>query len=99
MSLSKIVKTAVVATGIVAMNIVGFVASAEARDGNRNRTSYNAPVQRYHAPIQRYHSYDNHRRNSSGNVAKGVAIGIGALILGGILASEARRQRSYDEGY
>ena len=64
------------------------------------------PVQSYdhgpgyghHAPAPQpyYGGYPQHRRDRTGEkIATGVAIGIGALILGSILANQGRRHHGY----
>ena len=46
----------------------------------------------YGRPVPAPQPYYQPRRNRTGeNIAKGVAIGVGAVILGSILANEARR--------
>lgn len=54
------------------------------------------PRHGYHASAPRHYpayGYHQPRRDNSGKIATGVAIGVGALILGTVLANEARRQR------
>ncbi len=107
--LKKIISAVVIGSGIVAT--VG--SAAEARDWNGRdwngrdwngrggyHQSYGRPAPRYHAPRpQPHYGYHQPRRDRTGEkIAKGVAIGVGALILGSILANEARRHRHYD-GY
>ena len=64
------------------------------------------PVQSYdhgpgyghHAPAPQpyYGGYPQHRRDRTGEkIATGVAIGVGALILGSILANQGRRHHGY----
>lgn len=48
---------------------------------------------RGHAP---HYGYAERRDRRGERIATGVAIGVGALILGSILANEARRNRHYD---
>lgn len=55
---------------------------------------YGYGPRRYHAPPPRAYYHHERRRDRTGEkIAKGVAIGVGALILGSILANEARRNR------
>ena len=51
----------------------------------------------YHAPAPRHYGHYNHpRRDRSGErIATGVAIGVGALILGSIIANQNRRHYGY----
>lgn len=51
----------------------------------------------YHAPAPRhYYGHGPVRRDNTGKkIATGVAIGLGAVILGSILADQARRDRAY----
>lgn len=97
-TLKKIV-TAVVASATV---LGTFGASAQAGDwrGRGHGYGYRSHPG-YHAPAPRpYYGYGHHhRRDRTGEkIATGVAIGVGALILGSILANESRRNRHY-EGY
>lgn len=56
---------------------------------------YARPATRHYAPPAAY--YHEPRRDRTGErIAKGVAIGVGALILGSILANESRR---HNDGY
>lgn len=81
--------------------------AAEARDGWRkhNDKAYSSSYDRFrknkHNRFSDYRRYDDrydrydrrhHHRNHNGkNVAKGVAIGLGILAVGAILASESHR--------
>jgi hypothetical protein len=90
---------AATAASLAAVTAVSPV--AQAGDWNGRRPSgygYYQPAPRHYAPPPRYnHFYRERRRDRTGEkIAKGVAIGVGALILGSILANEARR---HDRGY
>jgi len=95
--LKKMISAVVIGAGIAAT----MGSAAEARDWNGRRgyhPGYGGPAPRYHAPRpQPYYGYHQPRRDRTGEkIAKGVAIGVGALILGSILANEARRSRGYE---
>jgi len=92
---SKVCRT-IAAAGIAASLIVPFTSSAEAqyRHGPGG-PGYGAPAPRHaypaphHAPPPVYHE---RRRNNGDKIAKGIAIGVGAAILGAILINEANRR-------
>lgn len=90
-----------IAIGAVAAS--GLVSTASAGDWNRGRGYGHAPAHPgYHAPRRYYGGYNHYqappRDRTGSKIAKGVAIGLGAVILGSILANEARRHNQY-EGY
>ncbi len=97
MSIKRSVATAALALGVVAMNAVSFASVAEAFPGQRHGRGapfarhaappvrHAAPVYRHHAPVARHYN-DRHR-----GVGAGVALGVGALIIGSILASKSAR--------
>ena len=97
MSINRSVATAALALGVVAMNAVSFASVASAADPRHRRpvaaarvvapaVRHAAPVVRHHAPAPRHHG--------GRGVGAGVALGVGALIVGSILASKhARAER------
>jgi len=93
---------AAIAIGTTALAAAGSAANAgDYRHGYGNGYGprYHAPAYGRYAPPPRYYSY-GHRRNDTGRkVATGVAIGVGALILGSIIANESRRNQGYYQGY
>ena len=103
MSIRKSITTAAVMAGLAAMNLVTLGSAAEAYDGrgrgssawsggSYGRTARHAPAYRHS-----YHDgYDDHRRRKDKSYARGLAIGLGAVVLGGILAAEANRRHSHD---
>ena len=106
MSMNKIMTSAAVIAGVVATNLV-LLGAAQAEGNNRSRGpvgpsgGYHAPAPAFrHAPPPVYQSYghggEHRRHHGGGDLGKGIAIGVGALILGGILASEANRHRDYE---
>ena len=105
MSISKSITTVAVMAGLAAMNLVTLGSAAEAYDG-RGRSfndwggSGHGRSWRYAAPRHGHSYYDgygNHRRNKDKAYTRGLAIGLGAVVLGGILAAEAnRRNGRYD---
>lgn len=101
-SLKNIVTAVVIASGIVA-TLGSAVQAGDWRGRRGYDPGYGGPAPRYHAPRHNpYYGYGyghEQRRDRTGEkIAKGVAIGVGAIILGTILANEARRHREY-EGY
>lgn len=91
MSFKKITTSAIVAMSLLAANLSPLATAANAGDGWRkhNDRGYS---RKYDGPRHRY-TYNRHRdRDHNGrNVAKGLAIGLGILAVGSILASEAHR--------
>jgi hypothetical protein len=93
-------KQIVAAATLAATAFGGVATSAQAGDWNRGGYGYGygyggyAP--RHYAPAPRYyghgHGYGHERRDRRGErIATGVAIGVGAIILGSILANQSRR--------
>ena len=105
--LKNIVAAAVI--GSITLATVGSVAQAGDYYGGGNYGAHAGgygPVQSYdhgpgyghHAPAPQtyYGGYPQHRRDRTGEkIATGVAIGVGALILGSILANQGRRHHGY----
>ena len=89
MSFKKITTSAVVAMSLLAANLSPLATAANAGDGWRkhNDRGYS---RHYDGPRHRY-AYKRDRGHSGKNVAKGIAIGLGILAVGSILASEAHR--------
>jgi hypothetical protein len=107
MSFKKFTTSAVVAASLIAANLSPLAATAaNAGDGWRRHNddrAYSSSYDRYrnnkHNRYSDYRRHDRHdrydrydRRDHSGkNVAKGIAIGLGILAVGAILASESHR--------
>jgi hypothetical protein len=88
-----------VAASVAAVAMLSPAAQAGDWNGRRHPGyGHYQPAPQYYVPPPRYnHFYHERRRDRTGEkIAKGVAIGVGALILGSILANEARR---HDRGY
>jgi len=84
------IRKTIAALAIGASALAAVAGTAEAGDWN-GRGGYG----RAHGGPPPY-AYHHERRNRTGEkIAKGVAIGVGAVILGSILANEARRNREY----
>lgn len=92
--LGKVVRSSVLAAGVVAANLAVFAGSALA--GDRYRGRYNGHghghVRQYHAAPHyghggHHYGYQKKRKNNGA----AVAIGLGALILGTMIAAEAGR--------
>lgn len=96
MKIGKVAHFTVLAAGIVAANLSVFAGSALA--GDRHYGRYNGNGQG-HAPVRQYqaaphyghggHNYGYHKKRN--NHGAGIALGIGALILGTMIAAEAGR--------
>jgi hypothetical protein len=96
MSLKKFTTSAAVIASLVAANLGPVATAANAKDGWHGKRGghgysrhYDGP-RHYHGPRHRY-AYKKHRHNGGRDVAKGIAIGLGILAVGSILASEAHR--------
>lgn len=97
--MKKIVAAAVI--GSTALATFGSAAQAGDWRGRGYGPGYGGPAYDYRAPAPQpyYGGYNHQRRDRTGEkIATGVAIGVGALILGSILANEARRNQGY-QGY
>lgn len=92
-TLKKIVSVSVVAA--TALTAVG--AAAQAHEWRGRGFGY-APAPSYYAPAPRpYYGHGNfgHRDRTGDRIAAGVAIGVGAAILGTIIANQHRRPYGY----
>ena len=96
MSFKKLTTSAAVIASLVAASLSPLATAANAKDrwhgkggGHGYSRHYDGP-RHYHGPRHRY-AYKKHRRDRGGDVAKGLAIGLGILAVGSILASEAHR--------
>ena len=95
--------TAAVCASLLAGSLAVSTTSADARDmrgyHGYNRGGYEhsyrsrSDYRRHARPSYGYRDHRRHESNRRGKrIAKGIAIGVGALILGSILANEARRR-------
>lgn len=88
MSFKKFTTSAAVITGLLAANMGPLATAANARDGWNNgydrgyERSYNG---RDYGPSHRY-AYKRKRHNHGKDLAKGLAIGLGILAVGSIIA-------------
>lgn len=96
MSFKKLTTSAAVIGSLLAANLSPLaVTAASARDGWHGKSGpgysryYDGPRHDYYGPRYRY-GY-KHRHNHGRDVAKGIAIGLGVLAVGSILASGAHR--------
>ena len=102
-TIKKIVSAVVI--GSTALATLGSAAQAGDYYGGGYGGGYgpapqygHGPGYGHHAPAPQpyYGGYPNHRRDRTGErIATGVAIGVGALILGSILANQGHRHRGY----
>lgn len=91
MSFKKITTSAIVAMSLLAANLSPLAvtaASAGQRGWNKHNDRHYS--RHYDGPRHRY-AHKRHRDHNGKNVAKGIAIGLGILAVGSILASEAHR--------
>jgi hypothetical protein len=88
---------ATIAASVAAVTALSPVAHAGDWNG-RGPSGYghHQSAPRHYAPPPNQFYHERRRDRTGDKIAKGVAIGVGALILGGILANEARR---HDRGY
>ena len=93
---SSIAKIAV-AAGIAAVNLVTIAvpANADPHYGRGPATGYHDQGPHFSGPAPRHlpPPPPQHHRGHGNDIAKGVAIGLGALVLGTIIANEANRNR------
>jgi hypothetical protein len=101
MSISDLVKRGSLIAGAAAVSLVTVASAAQAdyrgHRGHDHGWRDRGYAERYDAPRYRhYHDdQDQRRRDRDKRVARGVAIGVGAVILGTILAAEANRRHSH----
>lgn len=93
-------KTILTAAAVALTGVAAFAPQSMAGDWRHGGPGYgHAPRHGHYAPAPRHNPYygygHNQRRNNGGRIAAGVAIGVGAVILGSILANEARRNHRY----
>lgn len=97
MSIKKFATSAAVIASMLAASLTPIAAtSASAKDwrkhGGGHSYSHNHAGPRYHGHSHNYRSHRHYKRHRHGHdVAKGLAIGLGVLAVGSILASEAHR--------
>lgn len=101
MQIRKILTVAAVSAGLIAGNLTALTTSASA-EGWRNHDGYS---ERHRGPRHwdrsDFHDDYGHRRHHRRHRGGAVALGVGALLLGAIIASEANRghrngYRTYD---
>lgn len=96
MSIRQSISKAGLLTGVVAMSLVTLGSAAQAYDRDGHRGYGRGHVERSYGPPARRYDYGHQHRSNSNKVAQGVAIGVGALILGTIIAAEANRRNDRD---
>lgn len=99
MSIARILSRTALLAGVAAMSVVTLGSAAQAYDrGHRDHgwrdRGYHG---RHYAPPARYHHHEDRSRRRDKNVGGAIALGVGALILGTIIAAEANRR--HDRGY
>lgn len=96
MTFKKITTSAAVIASLVAANLSPLAATAaSAHDGWRKGGHHNHGYSRHYKGHRHYHGrgyrYGYKRHNHGRDIAKGVAIGLGVLAVGSILASGHHR--------
>jgi Ni/Co efflux regulator RcnB len=101
MSLKKLLTTGVVSTALVAANFTAFANSAQA-DSWQGQGKYRSDYSRSWnneprnwnngGPKYRNDRHGYKKDNSDKKLARGIAIGLGVLLIGSILASEANHR-------
>lgn len=90
MNIGKLVRSSVLVSGVLAANVAMFAGSALAGDRGRNYGHDRGRSYHYAQPYAHgYHG--NHYKKKRNNNGAAIAIGLGALILGTMIASEANR--------
>ncbi len=99
MSLKKLLTTGVVSTALVAANVTAFANSAQAEPW-RGQGQYRSDSRGWDndqrgwngGPRYRYDQHSYKKDKSDKKLARGIAIGLGVLLIGSILASEANHR-------
>ena len=100
MSLTKIASTTAAIAAVAAMNIVTLGSAAQAHDGRFEGRNWREQAHAYHpAPPARFAYRGGHeeRHDRNKGLARGLAIGLGAAIVGTIIAAEANKNRRYED--
>ena len=101
MSLKKLLTTGVVSTALVAANVTAFAYSAQAvswQGQGKYRSDYSrswnndGPRDWNGGPRYRNDRHVYKKDKSDKKLARGIAIGLGVLLIGSILASEANHR-------
>lgn len=93
MTVNRKIATLALAAGIGALNVVTLASAAHADEHGRGRPHF-AESRRDFG-----HGRERGEHRHGGNVGAGVAIGLGALVIGSIIAAETNRRnadRDYD---
>lgn len=100
MSFRNLAAAAIASTALVAANVGPFAASAYAEPWhNGPRYSYQHFNQGKYKGGSRYAYNRHHKRHKSDNIGKGIAIGLGILLLGSILANADHHNDRYYDRY
>jgi len=107
MSLKKVFTTGVVSAALIAANVTTFAGVAQAhdwRDGGPGRGAYRSERHDWDGGPRYGYGRDYGRGHykkdkSDKKIARGIAIGLGVLVLGSILAAEADRHEYRRGGY
>jgi hypothetical protein len=96
MSFKKVFTAAIAGTALVAANVTAFAGAAQAESWHRNGPSQYRSDRDWDGGGRRY-GYDRGRTHykkdkSDKKLARGIAIGLGVLLIGSILASEANHR-------
>jgi hypothetical protein len=94
MSFRKVFTAVLAGTALVAANVTAFAGAAQARDWRDGGSGYSRSDRGWQDG-RRYgydHGRGHHKKDKSDKkIARGIAIGLGVLLIGSILASEANR--------
>lgn len=92
------ISKSIVLSALAAMTFTSLATSAQAYDGHRRDGGYRGHAPMYSHPGRHYrpsyHAQRDHRRHDGDKaLRRGLAIGLGVAILGGILAAESNKSR------
>lgn len=98
MFIKRSISKSIILSGIAALTLASAAGGAQAWDGRGYHDGYRGPSPRGHyvpAPHRGDgYGYDRDRhRDRDRDLKRGLAIGLGAAIIGGIIAAEANKSR------
>jgi hypothetical protein len=102
MFILRAISKSLILSGVAATTLVSVAGGAQAWDGRGHRGGDFRGAHRGHfapAPHRRHFDdgdrYREHRRDRDRDLKRGLAIGLGVAILGGIIAAEANKSRAH----
>ena len=100
MFMKSAISKSVILSGIAAMTLSSLAGGAQAYDGRGPHREFrgHAPAYSHRAPAPqpRFHGERDRRHDGDKALKRGLAIGLGAAIIGGIIAAEANRSRVHE---